>query len=257
MFDMRKKTTLFIFFVLLCFSSLIIKAQDETNAKVFDPIIDDISKYIPPLDALIDSAIVNSPYLKFRDAEVVVNHYKYLIEKNQYLRNIGIDMYGRYGRLDYWSIVQSGVALPSEGNVTRDEWTYSIGAYMKMPLFDILKRKTTMNLAKKEVEQALNHRNELIHEIRKEVITQYNDLLMRQRLLKIANDSQLTYEIQVKMAEQQFKNGQLPLGELARVMDFYSSAKSEYEQQRTAFITSYSLLEILTGVEFNLINQLQ
>lgn len=223
----------------------------------FDPIIDDIAKHIPPLEALIDSAIANSPYLKFRDAQIVVNHYKYLIEKNQLLRDIGFSIEARYGRFDNWSTNEGGGGIPVYVGSTRDEWRYGAGAYIKIPLFDITNRKTTMNLAKKEVEQAINHRNELIHEIRKDVIVQYNELLMRQRLMKIASDNQITAEIQLRMAEKQFQNGQLPLGEMARMMDIMARAKAEYEQQKTAFITAYSLLEITTGVKFNLLNKLQ
>lgn len=223
----------------------------------FDPIIDDIAKHIPPIEALIDSAIANSPYLKFRDAAIVVNHYKYLIEKNQLLRDIGFSIEWRYGRFDNWSTNEGGGTIPVVVGSTRDEWRYGAGAYIKIPLFDITNRKTTMNLAKKEVEQAINHRNELIHEIRKDVIMQYNELLMRQKLMKIASDNQITAEIQLRMAEKQFQNGQLPLGEMARMMDIMARAKAEYEQQKTAFIVAYSLLEITTGVKFNLLNKLQ
>ncbi|MEJ5303128.1 MAG: TolC family protein [Bacteroidales bacterium] len=230
---------------------------NEQNEPTFDPIIDDIAKHIPPLEALIDSAIANSPYLKFRDAAIVVSHYKYLNDKNQLLRDIGFSIEWRYGRFDNWSSNEGGGTIPVVVGSTRDEWRYGAGAYIKIPLFDITNRKTTINLAKKEVEQAINHRNELIHEIRKDVIVQYNELLMRQKLMKIASDNQITAEIQLRMAEKQFQNGQLPLGEMARMMDLMARAKAEYEQQKTAFVVAYSLLEITTGVKFNLLNKLQ
>ncbi len=223
----------------------------------FDPIIDDIAKHIPPVDALIDSAIANSPYLKFRDAEIVVSHYKYLNDRSQLLRDIGFSIEWRYGRFDNWSTNEGGGTIPIVVGSTRDEWRYGAGAYIKIPLFDITNRKTTINLAKKEIEQAINHRNELIHEIRKDVIMQYHELLLRQKLMKIASDNQITAEIQLRMAEKQFQNGQLPLGEMARMMDIMARAKAEYEQQKTAFIIAYNMLEITTGVKFNLLNKLQ
>jgi outer membrane protein TolC len=223
----------------------------------FNPIIDDIAKHIPTLDALIDSAISNSPYLKFRDAQIVVNHYKYLNDRSQLLRNVGFSVEMRYGRFDNFSENTDIGSVPVIVGSVRDEFRYGAGAYVKIPLYDLTNRKNTINLAKKEIEQAINHRNELIHEIRKDVIIQYNELLLRQRLLKIASDNQLTSEIQLKMAEKQFTNGQLPLGEMARMMDIMARAKAEYEQQKTGFITQYSLLEITTGVKFNLLNKLQ
>lgn len=258
MCNMRRYLSICLLFLALV-PGFNLSAQN-TNLQVyqsFDPIIDDIAKHIPPIEALIDSAIANSPYLRFRDAQIVVNHYKYLIEKNQLLRDIGFSIEGRYGRFDNWSTNEGGGTIPIVVGSTRDEWRYGAGAYIKIPLFDITNRKTTMNLAKKEVEQAINHRNELIHEIRKDVIVQYNELLMRQKLMKIASDNQITAEIQLRMAEKQFQNGQLPLGEMARMMDIMARAKAEYEQQKTAFIVAYSLLEITTGIKFNLLNKLQ
>lgn len=257
MFNMRRHLYLMVFlFIGIAFVFKGI-AQTVTDNDDFDPIVDDIAKRIPAVEALIDSAIANSPYLKFRDAQIVVNQYKYQNDRSQILRNIGFSLEMRYGRFDNFSENSNIGSVPVYVATTGDDIRYGAGAYLKLPLYDLTNRRTTMNLAKKEIEQAINHRNELIHEIRKDVIVQYNELLLRQRLLRIASDNQLTSEINLKMAEKLFSSGQLPLAEMSRMMDIMAMAKSEYEQQKTSFIVAYSLLEITTGVQFNLLNKIQ
>lgn len=251
MFSMGKYLSIFII-VLLSFR--MVSAQSD-EAQSFDPITDDITKKIPPLEALIDSAIANSPYLKFRDAQIVVNHYKYLNDRSQLLRDIGFSIEARYGRFDNFS--ETSGTVPVYTGSTRDEWRYGAGAYIKIPLYDITNRKTTINLAKKEVEQAINHRNTLAYEIRRDVIVMYNELILKQRLLKIASDNMITAELQMNLAEKQFMSGQLPLGELSRMTDLHARAKMAFEENRMAFINAYALLEILVGAKFNLMNSIQ
>ncbi len=246
---------IFIFCVLVMTCS-VVNAQDGDATAEFNPIVDDITKRIPALDALIDSAIANSPYLKFRNAEIEVANYKFLNDRSQLLRNIGFSVEARYGRFSNYSENYIGPISTSTGGTLSDQFQYGAGAYFKLPLYDLTNRKNTNKLAKKEIEQAINHRNELIHEITRDIIVQYNDLILRQKLLKIGSDNMLTSEMQLKMAEKQFMNGSLPLGEMARMMDINARAKMEYEQQKSAFLTAYGLLEIAVGLKFNLLNRI-
>ncbi|MDO9512329.1 MAG: TolC family protein [Bacteroidales bacterium] len=244
-----------LFFFILAFSFHHLAAQ-ENEQGVFDPITDDITKKIPPLEALIDSAIANSPYLKFRDAQIVINHYKYLNDRSQLLRDIGFSIEARFGKYDNYS-ENNTTGVPIYTGSARNEWRYGAGAYIKIPLYDLTNRKTTINLAKKEVEQAINYRNTLAYEIRRDIIVMYNELILKQRLLKIASDNMITAELQMQLAEKQFMSGQLPLGELSRMTDLHARAKMSYEENKIAFLNAYKLLEILVGVTFNLMNSIQ
>lgn len=251
-----KLKLLFFVSVLIVVPQLLSSAQGTSPDEEFNPIVDDITKRIPSLEALVDSAVANSPYLKFRDAEIEVANYKYLNERSQLLRNIGFSVETRYGMLNNYSENYSGIVSVPVGGTLSNQFQYGAGAYIKIPLYDLTNRKNTNKLAKKEIEQAINHRNELIHEIKRDVIVQYNDLILRQKLLKIGSDNMLTSEMQLKMAEKQFMNGSLPLGEMSRMMDINARARMEFEEQKTAFITAYQLLEITVGLKFNLLNRI-
>jgi outer membrane protein TolC len=252
---MNRKLLLFVL-LLMVIAQRHSFGQEANADEEFNPIVDDITKRIPNLEALVDSAVANSPYLKFRDAEIEVANYKYLNERSQLLRNIGFSVETRYGMLNNYSENYSGIVSVPVGGTLSNQFQYGAGAYIKIPLYDLTNRKNTNKLAKKEIEQAINHRNELIHEIKRDVIVQYNDLILRQKLLKISSDNMLTSEMQLKMAEKQFMSGSLPLGEMSRMMDINARARMEFEQQKTAFITAYQLLEVTVGLKFNLLNRI-
>ncbi|MCE1168279.1 MAG: hypothetical protein LWX70_09300, partial [Sphingobacteriia bacterium] len=107
-------TLLLIFFIfILGVQPLMAQQEDADTNFVFNPIVEDITDRIPPLQTLIDSALQYSPLLRQRDASVDLGKYNFLTQKRQLLNNIALNGSVSYG--------YSGVYSSSENpNITAD-----------------------------------------------------------------------------------------------------------------------------------------
>lgn len=228
--------------------------QEPTkSSSVFNPIINDISERLPTLQALIDSAIRYSPLIKLHDANISLNKKNILTEKRDWTSNLGMDANIRYGSVDNVVLSQTSTETADLISTTINT-RYSTGLYIKLPLFDFVNRSNEIAIAKLEFEQAFQQKEQQIIELKKSIIVQYNDLLLKQKLLHLYNSNKETSELQLEMAENQFKNGRIELSDLARIQEAHTKAISSFETIKTEFIIAYYLLEEMTGINFNVKN---
>lgn len=234
------------------------KPEPIDSAVLFDPIVDDITSRLPSVEALIDSAISNSPYLKVRDDEIKINRYNLKNEKALILDNLTGGANISYGYNDVYSEnSSSGFADISASLALSEAFRYQVSAGVKISVYDLTQRGNNIRKAKRVIEQSINNRNILLYEIRKDVMIQYNNLLLQQKLLKIWNDNYQTAQMQVQMAEIQFINGKTDLEQMSRLTDRMVRAQAQFETQKTAFLNAYRTLEHTTGMKFNIINELK
>ena len=220
----------------------------------FNPLKDEISEKLAPLSALIDSAVKNDPYVQFRDMQVIINNCKLKANKSEWIRNIGVQADIRYGTFDNYSTNNSGGSTPTSMSTTRSEAKYGYAAYVKFPLYDFINRKNQIKLAKTEIQQATAMAEVQRNEVRMLVIRQYNDLLLKQSLLKIKSKYIETARINLEMVEKEFQNGIVSVGEYSRISETVTRTETDYESSRIDFITSYMILEEIVGFKFNLTN---
>lgn len=243
------KLFLIIIFYLSSITNLV--AQNQTN---FNPAIDDISENLPPLNILIDSALVNDPYVHFRDLQLIVENSKLKANRINWTENLGIEAdlnYGNYNDIST-SISEEDDAYDLVSNTTQT--TYSFGAYLKLPIYDIINRKNSIRQSKAEIRQAECMAEVKRKEVRQLVITQYNELVLKQRLFKIRAKHLAANQINYEMTEKEFHNGVVSVGELSRISDMYSTSEEQFESARTDFVTSYLILEEIVGFKFNIAN---
>ena len=245
---MRSFFTVFLLFLLCQVFPAIGLAQPERH---FNVATDDISLLIPPLNVLIDSAIANNPGLKSSDLQVIRNNYTLRSNMNYWTRNLSVQADIRYGNFNNYSSTNSSDVSVSSN---RSELRYGIGGSIKFPIYDFLDRKNQVKVAKTEVDIARTLVEEKQVEVRKAVIKQYNDLILKQRLMKLATKNITTAKINMTMAEKEFLNGVIPLSEYSRISDNLSKTSSEFENLRMEFLTTYMILEEIVGMKFNLTN---
>lgn len=249
------KTTGILQFIILSFL-ICGKATGQESTKSFavlNPIVDDISEKLPTLQALIDSAIRYSPLVKLHNANISLNKRKILTEKRDWTSNFGMDANIRYGSVD--NVVLSQTSTETADLISTSIHTrYSTGLYVKLPLFDFVNRSNEIAIAKLEFEQAFQQKEQQIIELKKSIIAQYNDLLLKQKLLRLYNSNKETSELQLEMAENQFKNGRIELSDLARIHESHTKAITSFEIIKTEFIIAYYHLEEMTGINFNIKN---
>lgn len=214
----------------------------------------EIVTVLPPLGHLIDSAIAHNPYVRYRDLQIIVNKCKYNADRSQWLRNMGVQTDIRHGTFDNFSTNTSEGQNPSLFATKSNQTNYGVGAYIKFPLYDLVNRKNQVNLAKTEVEQAESMAEVQRDEVRQLVIRQYQELILNQKLIRNKSKYFETAKVSMAMAEKEFQNGVIPVGEYSRISEIANRAADDFETARINFITSYLILEEIVGIKFNLKN---
>ncbi|MFH1297945.1 MAG: TolC family protein, partial [Bacteroidota bacterium] len=228
--------------------------QTRDTLFVFNPIIDDITLRIPPLDDLIDSAIVHSPNVKAVDAEIYMRKYMIKTARRDILTNFYLDAGLNIWYEDGLTHTQSNFGDINSVLANRDISGYALGISVRMPLDDLMDRRNRVKHATKFMEQAFSEREYQIRLMRRDIIVQYNRLTINQKILKIANDNQIYMSLQMALAEKEFLNGQIGLYELARLNEMNRRAVTDFETSRNEFYNAYMILQEIVGIKFNVIN---
>ncbi|MDA3906849.1 MAG: TolC family protein [Bacteroidales bacterium] len=245
-------------FILLIFIifSLNLNSQEisVSNENVFNPLTDDITKKIPPLDVLIDSALINSHRLKYWDKEIKITEYELKSVKREW--SDGIFFQGEVKEGTWTSLVfvqdQYGNEIGTLG--TTDQGRYSIGLGMRLPLLSLLDRGNRIKLGKMKIERNIENMLEDRQAIRANVINLFNELLIQQNMLKLDIDNIEFSELTAEMADREFQNGKISLGDLSLIRDHLNIARYRYVDSKTSFIKAYVMLQELTGIQFNELN---
>lgn len=222
------------------------------QSKAFDLSTDNIEMMLPPLETIIDSAIAKNPYVKFRDLQIIVNTHKLKSDRAEWTRDLGFQTDVRYGTFDNFASNVVEGQNPSLLSTRTTQANYGVGAYIRVPFYDFVNRKNQIKLAKAEIEQAQSFSQVQRNELRQLVITQYNEVIVKQRLLKIKVRYAETSGIHMQMVEKEFINGSVSLTEYSGLSEIASRAESELESAKMDFRTAYMILEEIVGMKFNL-----
>lgn len=224
-------------------------AQNPAN---FDSMKENIETMLPPLETIIDSAIANNPFVRFREMDIKVNEHKLQTDKIVWTKDLGVQTDIRYGTFNNFSTNTAEGQTPATLASLSSQFNYGVGAYLKFPLYDFVNRKNQINQSKAEIEKAISMAEVQRNEVRQLVIRQYNDVILKQRLLRNKSKYIETARVNMLMAEKEFQNGVIPLGEYTRISDIASRAESELESAKSDFTTAYMILEELVGIKFKL-----
>ncbi|MEI8112102.1 MAG: TolC family protein [Bacteroidia bacterium] len=213
---------------------------------------ENIETMLPPLETIIDSAIANNPFVRFREMDIKVNEHKLQTDKIVWTKDLGVQTDIRYGTFNNFSTNTAEGQTPATLASLSSQFNYGVGAYLKVPIYDFVNRKNQINQSKAEIEKAISMAEVQRNEVRQLVIRQYNDVILKQRLLRNKSKYIETARVNMLMAEKEFQNGVIPLGEYTRISDIASRAESELESAKSDFTTAYMILEELVGIKFKL-----
>lgn len=190
---------------------------------------------LPPLDTLIVWAEANSPVLKGQDA---------LIEKNtadtKRVKKLLLDAVK----------LNAGVQYGNYGDplVNRLETGYNSGINLSFSLYQLFGWKNQVQVYNAEKKVSMFKKDELDMSIKQMITILYNDTRGRKAILKIRSDAAYSAYSHVKMAEKEFTEGSIEVGELSRVTEIYTTALVAYEQVMNDLKNSYMEIELATGV---------
>lgn len=214
----------------------------------FSPISDDIVDFLPPLSVLLDSAVQKNPYVRFRNIQLLIEDCKMKGIKSEWLRNLGVQGEVRYGTYD--SYLSSGGSSISTTASQELRWNYS--TFFNIPLQTLFNRKNQVRQSKLEHEQAAAMAAVQAEELRLSIIRQFNELILKQKILKIKSKFKETSEINMQLTEKGFTNGTVPMSEYAMISENYTRSETEFATAYVEFQTAYQLLEVLCGMKFDL-----
>lgn len=224
-------------------------AKGQNVAKV-NPKPDAHSLLIPKLSVLIDSALVNSGMVSYRILEIEAKEANIKDKKRNWTRNFGLQADTRYGDFNNFSTITGDNSVVNLGSATQ-QFNYNIGFYLKIPVFDIINRTSEVKRAQIEIEQARSLVKFQEDEIREFVIRYFEDLLLRQNLLKLYASNLGNARVNMEMVEREFRNGVLPISEYVRISDITVRIASDYEKAKSNFFVAKKLLENITGMTIN------
>lgn len=247
--------------LLLLLYSSISHGQNTQDEKViyFNPLTDDITKRLPPLRVLVDSAAYNSPSLKIEDLKAGYYYYEKVSAAREWLEYFSFNIDAIGGRWGYDDWTRSGGSNPTSytSNLTSYRSAFAAMFYIRMPLGPMLDRRNRINKQKKWIEISLTQKeiNRLV--IQERVISFYNDLIRDQSEIRIYNDYQAFTMTQMQMAQNEFLNGEITAAEYTRLKEIQTSGAINFQKSIASFNKNYQTLEVLTGMRFNLITVLR
>jgi outer membrane protein TolC len=226
------------------------------SRKSFDPLKDNIMDKLPPLATLIDSAVAYNPEVKFSTLQVQVDRGNLTTAKSSWTENLGLQGNYTYGNFNYLYNNAQGSGVAPNYAAQQSLSQYALGAYINLPFFDFINRHNQVKIAKTQVSQSQTLVQTRKMAVREKVITQYNAVVLQQRLLVIKSRYVETARINLQMAEKGFMNGTLSVDDYSRVSEISASTESDYETTKMDFMTAYMLLEETTGMRFNIYNEI-
>lgn len=206
------------------------------------------------LPILINSAQKLSPQIRRVAGSVA------LAEANQRInRNViysGLSFLSSY----YYGTNYSAVSTQNIQNnlTTAQTGFYNIGVGLQIPITNIINRKHLLSSGQSLIEIAEAEKDNSALAVKQEVIRLYQALKLSHRLLYLSRNIRQAAEVNYKMAERDFMQGQLTVEQNSRVLDMFNKAKIDYETNLNSFQTGLMLLDTYTGVSFStLLNQVK
>ncbi|MDX2003146.1 MAG: TolC family protein [Chitinophagales bacterium] len=189
---------------------------------------------LPPLDTVINWAEKNSPILRGQDA---------LLEKTtqdvQRIKKLWLDAFK----------VSTSYQAGNYGNevVNQLQTGFAGGLSMSFSLYQMMGLKNQVQVYNAEKMVAAFKREELSMDLRKLVILLYNNVQAQKNILKIRSEASYAAYAHLKMAEKEFNEGSIMIGELSRVTEIYTKAQVDYEIAVNDLKANYMQLELIVG----------
>lgn len=208
---------------------------------------------IPPLEVMIDTAIVHSPLLKAQLRKIDGLEEEIRMERKKWLDYLYVEGSANYGVYDNLIVneVSDGINL-NPGILSRNEQVrYYGGVSLKLPLSALTSRSNsvkTKRLKQEEVNfEMMQHREN----IRILVVEEYFQLIYLLESMNTYNRISQTLEISLLKAEKDLVNGRIEFDEYGILASTAGKSKNEYIKAKNNFYAQYNKLEEITGLVFN------
>lgn len=242
---MRLKFYVFVLFLFIYKPSF---SQNEAiNIADFDELID-LQTQLIPLDSIINIAIEKSPSVQFQQDLIEAAKYQVDFSKRLWTNNlVGFVNYSA-GNQNLVSANSDNNGALSSTNITNG---YRMGVQLNLPLYELVGRKSRINLYKSQLNSTVSKKAETIQELKREIIQAYYSLFYYYNLIAIRSEAKETTVNQYSIAQKQFKDGLIDVTELSRLKTIEVNSKADYEEAKRQFSIYYFQFEAMIGVKMN------
>lgn len=232
---------LFVFSILMLVFFEKSRAQEEINRIDGFNLNLGMERQLPSLDSLIEMALSFHPTIKLNEALIGSAESRVKIEKKSWSNLLR-------GYVDYGYGNQAIVTTGSQGgDLSNIANGYRAGANLSIPLSEIFTRKDRIRLHEQELLATYYKTQEMELVIANQVIEQYNNLLLAQKLINIRFEMQQKAKNNLVQLELEYISGDIEGTSYVRNAEIYAIAQSEYENARANFMVASQKLEVLLG----------
>ena len=200
-----------------------------------------------PLDSILDLAVKHSPAVKFQ--QDLVESAKSQLEFSKKLWTNNVVGFVNYSAGNQ-NIVTADNQTPGSSSSSNITNGLRMGIQINLPLYELVGRKSRIKIYKSDLNSTVNKKDESIQELKANVINMYYELLYSSNILTIRSEAKQSTINQYSIAEKQFKDGIIDVGELSRLKTIEINAQADYEEAKRQFSTFYHQTEVLIGVPF-------
>jgi len=128
---------------------------------------------------------------------------------------------------------------------------YASGITISFSLYQLLGQKNNMQVFNAERKVSEYKKDEIEMDVEKLVTMLYNNAQAQKAILKIRSEGSYSAYTHMDMAEKEFKEGGIEVGELSRVTEIYTKALVDYQLAVNDLKNYYQELEITVGIPFS------
>ncbi len=205
---------------------------------------------ILPLNALIDSAYVNSALLKSQDKQILIRElYKKSIN-HEWLKYINIFATTNYGVYDNLVSVQDQSFVGSTIN-TGNSFRWSVGITLSgAPIYDLFNKPNYNKIRTLEAEKDIDFKEDMKLRLKEMIINQYYQTKLSYDMMIVASKNVYSNFTQLVMSEDKFTDGELEIYSLANVREMYYKSMFTFLKNESDFHANYLILESICGIKF-------
>lgn len=128
---------------------------------------------------------------------------------------------------------------------------YNLGVGLQLPISQILNRKHLEKATQVQIEMATYEKENTNLYIKQRIIEYYQELKLAHKLMLISINNRQAAQVNYKMSERDFLQGQITVEQNARILDIYNKSRIEYETYLNKFQTSMMELDAYSGISFS------
>lgn len=196
---------------------------------------------------LMAAAIKHSAAVKSINIEQSINKEDLKIAQKNILNSIALGASYTYGNLSSIGGVQTDASGQTIGLNTYSSGRYFTGVNLAVPLDRLVTRGNLIRKERLNLERTQSVQKEREDVIRQQVITLYQNVLLARKLLTLRQESYVNAQTSYRLAEKQFRQGQLVLTEFNQASSLLTDVNIAQESARNQYDTAFMLLEEFVG----------